>query len=128
MRALKFRVWNKDEGAMYDVRGFEFSDGISKVIVEKDDELIELLPEEVKIMQFTGILDSDGTEIFEGDIVKVLGMDNQLFGYIWHNGFYHTINLHNVAGTDNWPIFKQENIIPLDVIGNMWENSNLLKP
>jgi len=128
MKDVRFRAWIRKENAMYMVKKLEFDGELSKVIVEKGGKMVEYLPREVELMQYTGIRDNDGTEIYEGDIVKVLGKENQLFGYIWYNGYYFTVNLHNVPGADNWPIMKEENIKSMDVIGNIYENSTLIKP
>ena len=128
MHKLKFRVWDKKEEMMHIVTAMQFEEEVTKVKVKKDGRIVELPIDDVEIMQFTGIVDNDGSEVYEGDIVKVLGKQNQLFGYIWYNGYFYTLNLFNVPGADNWPIIKEENIRSLDVIGNIYENKDMLKP
>ena len=128
MKALKFRIWDLKDEIMLPVSSLIFKDGLSRIRVEKDGMMVEFKPEDVEIMQSTGIMDCDGTELYEGDIVKVLGKQNQLFGYIWYNGYHFTINLYNVPGADNWPILKEENIRSMDVIGNIYKDKCLLEP
>jgi uncharacterized phage protein (TIGR01671 family) len=128
MQRLKFRVWDKKGKVMFIVKGMAFEEDLVKVKVEKDGRIMELPAGDIEIMQFTGIVDNDGSEVYEGDIVKVLGKHNQLFGYVWFNGFFYTVNLFNVPGADNWPIMKEENIRSLDVIGNIYENHDMLEP
>ena len=61
-REIKFRVWDKEGG----------TDGmISWDLIKKlEFSMGELLEEEKSIvMQFTGLYDMDGKEIYEGDII-----------------------------------------------------------
>ena len=53
MREIKFRAWDKDLLKMY-----------SKWTVIPDDDRSHIL------MQYTGLKDKNGVEIYEGDILK----------------------------------------------------------
>ena len=69
MREIKFRVWNpRDKKIHYDITGFEFyNDGtMSGVFIDGAFFLLE----EVELMQYTGLHDKNGKEIYEGDIVE----------------------------------------------------------
>lgn len=72
MRVIKFRVWDKERKVMYHLLEDRFSFGRDEgeraaswedIFAEQREELIPL--------QFTGLLDKDGKEIYEGDIVSV---------------------------------------------------------
>jgi hypothetical protein len=111
MRELKFRAWNKKNNIIYlspsELRhlGSWFDSHIPGTIGDIDN---------IAIMQYTGIEDANGIEIYEGDILQ----DDD--GYIdlvkYHEeGYYH-------AGDWDGSDFKY-----CKVIGNIYENPELLE-
>lgn len=60
MREIKFRAWDKISGCMYET----FT--LQEVIMSRDSQD---LVEHLEYMQFTGLKDSEGVEVFEGDIL-----------------------------------------------------------
>ena len=94
MREIKFRVWYVDEmiySSEYAIGEFDFSfDTHGEMLFSVwNDEMHELtLDGDVTysgwdaytkdIMQYTGMKDKDGTDIFEGDILKI-ELDNQIY-------------------------------------------------
>ena len=76
-KELKFRVWDKesklmmpveeliwDKGAIYLIWALRAEDG-------EDGIGYDMAPDEAQIMQFTGLHDSQGREIYEGDVVRI---------------------------------------------------------
>ena len=109
MREIKFRAWEKHNGYMFDCdvisgdKGYpdweSFDDGV---------------PSSKILMQFTGIKDKNGKDIYEGDIlqIKVNGINKgreevKFLGYKWYP-FGEGIPT-DYAGTE------------LEIIGNIYQ-------
>jgi len=130
MRKLKFRVWNEDNKQMIyfgfgDVDdGFVSSEGliIDNKGYDKEEELV---------MEFTGLLDKQGKEIYEGDILG--GAWIVKFGE-WNNDSPTPEEFGNGYGwyCEYYENSQQESLIEfLDIHncikGNIYENKDLLK-
>lgn len=108
MRDIKFRAWDKQFKEMIDLpfppRSAWF---------EKDGEGG---PDDFEIMQYTGLKDKNGKEIYEGDILTCEGeKDNRVVAFDRASFFVLGIPLFNVV----------EDFI--EVIGNIYENQELVK-
>ena len=90
--------------------------------IDRDDYevyMIEVIPE--TIGQYTGLKDKNGKKIFEGDIVKAFYFETEVIGKI--EFIYGTFALTNSAISDNQLFIFEK----LEVIGNIWDNPELLK-
>lgn len=114
MREIKFRVWHKkDKEMLVFLSGFDYNTNILSVLQTIQEWEI------YQVMQFTGLKDKNGKEIYEGDIVKY-DDEEDLFEIIW-------------SKEDAGLKIKSGNYINLiepeylEVIGNIYENPELLK-
>ena len=107
-RVIKFRVWNFVGECMHDWRE----------LVEKNKiHLLANQQNSYPVMQFTGLTDKNGVEIYEGDIVKSLGVTDYCFGVrpvIFDNGCFKVSGYGLFSGL-------------VEVIGNIYQNPELLK-
>jgi uncharacterized phage protein (TIGR01671 family) len=137
MRVIKFRAWDKKMQKMRIVNSvaFHFDGGSPKVvnlwgrdIIEDKDIILHREAKDVELMQFTGLLDKNGTEIYEGDIVQfaekyfylVKYEDAKFVGYHANNDWDKWGDLYKLGE----PGFNKYTYV---VIGNIYENPELLK-
>ena len=132
MREFKFRAWEefKDnkplrcgkKGTMITDKDFSWH-SISFPFRKKD---LDQKFGKYYIMQYTGLKDKNGIEVYEGDIVKYKYTSREQIAEIKYNkeklGFDFADNKVNLSYAYN---FRQINNI--EVIGNIYENQELLK-
>lgn len=119
-RIIKFRAWDTSGEKSYMLGGYELSDAIFN---HKD---VRSLP----LMQFTGLHDKNGKEIYEGDMVK--HFESEGYGVV---KFLSCSFMVEWIGQDcysdllGWYNFKRgaaSKPEDYEVIGNVFENPELL--
>ena len=157
MREIKFRIWDKQNKQMMNPREPDdegelviclngkiykhwfidagYGDGAGGGLAEVNEDIKQYI-----LMQYTGLKDQKGKEIYEGDIVK--GFLDERFivrygegtfdsGFYRYTGFYLEIIKYMMypkgeQGEDNYNI-NEKDVKCLEVIGNIYENPEMIK-
>lgn len=125
----RFRVWLPDTIQMLRVKALVFEKDRTRCICGYSFDF-SLEDENATIMQSTGLLDKNGKEIFEGDIVQFEDCyEVSDFLYIntgiieWCQGGFHVTNRDSVLMED---LFDGDSL-DVTIIGNIYENQEILK-
>lgn len=69
MRELKFRAWDKGERKMIEVNRLSFFPNIGWSYCVHCGLSVGISPSRFELMQYTGVKDKNGIDIYEGDIL-----------------------------------------------------------
>ena len=137
---IKFRVWDKRNNRMIKPKKFatvipvlDFNGNLGVMDTYKNWHWHGIVPEdEYELMLFTGILDKNEREIYDGDILK--DTDNEIYYVDFIRGcFYLRTNYKSFPhlGWAEWlpmcEIDRLANPTEFEVIGNIYENPEILK-
>ena len=127
----KFRAWHKELGRMMliEIMYFFFFDNELEELELNDpvmNEHISVYPDEIVLMQSTGLKDKNGKEIFEWDVVDYKGRKAIIK---WHGSYasfiYRFVDELQERASDWEPLFLA--CYHFEVIGNIYENPELLE-
>lgn len=131
MREIKFRAWLG--GVMHPV-WLRIDDGVYKTHPD------------IVIMQYTGLKDKNGKEIYEGDIINSFieehnttddGKPLHVVQYIKYNPSKAAYDIWEMFNNDVHSVYEEEftdgdltieNVTDLAVLGNIYENPELSPP
>ena len=130
MREIKFRAWDRRTNEMYYPKALVTEtlkyDNSTMAVADLDYgyEIQETIND--PLMEYTGLVDKNGTEIYEGDIVSLVE-DTNFFIVEW-NTAHACFTLKEISILTYYRNFN--NIVDkfnLEIVGNIYENSDLLK-
>lgn len=131
MREIKFRAWT-GLNIIHDflVARPQFADQL-KIMTDKDFAKSQYSLNDWVVMQFTGLRDGNGTEVYEGDLIKITSLDKEypLIDEI-HEVRWPSYSVVLYPGDlqedcDDMQYLTQGDYI-YEVIGNIYENPELL--
>lgn len=131
---IKFRVWDKVSKKMLSIGLVDLED---KIVYSAGDEHKKqsyrpfplhhdfLDVERLVFMQYTGILDKNGNDIYENDIVKNI-QTKKVYRVVW-NGSSAAFELEDEENQYKSLFFANQGFGRYEVIGNFFENHELLE-
>ncbi|CEY03959.1 TPA: hypothetical protein VTM37_001939 [Streptococcus pneumoniae] len=133
----KFRVWHYELGRLMSVKCMFFQDSEIEEFELNDalmNDYITAYPDEIELMQSTGLKDKNGKEIFEGDIVRTtrfLGRADEIGGFYEYEkdyvGVVKVLEGSWVIDTGSVAVRLWSEIDESEVLGNIYENLEFLE-
>ena len=120
MRDIKFRAWDKKRKMIISWRQLFYEETSPGEYLHR-----ALIDSDYILMQYTGLKDKNGKEIFEGDILRDVNNPEWKYEILW--GLYEwRMSLH---GKKQTTMFRhdQKGHYEYEVIGNIYENPELFK-
>ena len=139
MREIKFRAWDEQNKVMHNEVEFIRSgiDGNDWILFKSDKQKLEdgnvlnnpYFQQQIKLMQYTGLKDKNGVEIYESDICRCLG-GSEFNGHYEYNRIYEVkwqgSGLEMMIDNCGYGWNYSSGFDYIEVIGNIYEDSHLL--
>lgn len=124
----KYRAWDTKNNEMFKDT-FAITDGGEVVVVEQ--EFVTCAPDYVfvdhlVIMQSTGLFDKNGKEVFEGDILSIETIDEQVYVSVFWDDKHALFMFKSEKYNESEALAElvEDYAYPFEVIGNIWKKQN----
>ena len=137
MREIKFRAWHKEKKKIILISSLHFyDDGKTNYGYKETPNVpnvnVTISEDEAVLMEFTGLQDENGVDIYEGDIINLSYeyfdghfRDNEIVGKVYFEDSSFRMSYKKYDEIREWRIDEPE-ILSIEVIGNIYENPELL--
>lgn len=129
-RIIKFRAWDKVNKRMEYVGAIQFTHPrgtcpgeIESIGIDKYDAIND--PNEFELMQFTGLKDKNGKDVFEGDILHYYMDSSKRFP--WTVSFENGCFVRSREFRGGSSVILNDKIDGFEVIGNIYETPELME-
>lgn len=128
MRPIKFRAWDDRTNEMFTdflLHGQQISMHTPAPYLDSDGNLVKY--NTYHLMQYTGLKDKNGKEIFEGDILADMRIRKTKGHVVFHEGAFRL--LRTVELPTKWlnDTYVRHYAKYHSVIGNIYENPDLIR-
>ena len=111
MREIKFRIWDKQNKEMLDLEDLHYEYGKMSIRTTMYNDYFDT--EDMILMQYTGIKDKNGIEIYENDILREYSNEIEDWVISYEYGKF--------IGTCNGICEDLYELSDLEVIGNIYD-------
>lgn len=131
MRDIKFRAWDKKYEEM--INDIHISPEYDWLVLSDNDALAERdnrdrgKNQEYVLMQYTGLEDENGVEIYEGDVIKIINDVSAGRYRVSYWGKEAAFMIIDDFKPKSMRLGIWFNTNKIEVIGNIYENPELLK-
>ena len=127
----RYRAWHKTWEELGKVKRIRFDDegDVTTVLFEGKILGVDTHADKIVLMQSTGLVDKNGKEIFEGDILAFETNDEVINVNVFWDEEHALFMFESKKYNEQEPLVElvENNTYPFEIIGNIFEKPELLE-
>ncbi|WP_314436904.1 YopX family protein [uncultured Streptococcus sp.] len=127
----RYRAWHKTWEELEKVKRIRFDDegDVTTVLFEGKILGVDTHADKIVLMQSTGLVDKNGKEIFEGDILAFETNDEVINVNVFWDEEHALFMFESKKYNEQEPLVElvENNTYPFEIIGNIFEKPELLE-